>query len=79
MINQALNALRELLAPSNTNTTGHVVGASSGTYMVATKRGTHPYPAAPGVTPFVGQRVMLQNGLIVRVSGTNRPVPTFHV
>jgi|GEM_PF-3382509 len=79
MINQALNALRELLAPSTANVTGVITATASGQYSVATKRGTRHYPAAPGVAPKIGDRVLLQNGMISQVMGAGRDVPTFYV
>lgn len=79
MINQALIALRDLLAPANTDTTGLVTGVSAGQYHVATRRGTRPYSAAPGLAPQVGQRVALRSGIVARVIGAGKPVPTFYV
>jgi len=79
MINQALIALRDLLAPANTDTTGLVTGVSAGQYQVATRRGTRDYPAAPGLAPHVGQRVALRNGIVARVIGAGRAVPTYYV
>lgn len=79
MINQALAALRDLLAPSTANITGLITAASAGQYSVATKKGTRSYPAAPGLTPLVGQRVILQNGMISQVVSATEQAPTFYV
>lgn len=79
MINQALAALRDLLAPSAGAVTGQVTGVSAGQYLVATKKGTRPYPAAPGLAPQQGQRVVLQNGMISHIVGTDRAAPTYYV
>lgn len=79
MINQALVALREMLAPANGNVSGVVTLAFAGQYSVATKKGTRPYPAAPGLTPLVGQRVILQNGMITQVTGSSQSAPTYYV
>lgn len=76
---QALIALRQLLLPGNQDLQGVVLAAEGGRYNVATPRGAKPYPAAPGVSPLVDQRVVIQNGVIVQVIGANAGVPTFYV
>lgn len=78
-MNQALIALRELLNPSARELAGVVTAVQNGQYQVATKTGTRGYPAAPGVAPSVGQRVVIENGMVSRLVGAGRQVPTFFV
>lgn len=79
MINQALAALREILLPPGGASTGLVTAAAAGQYSVATKKGTRPYPAAPGLDPREGQRVVLEGGVIVRILGADTKVPVHYV
>lgn len=79
MMNQAILALREILMPGNSTITGEVVSEEQGQFDVATRKGRKRYPAAPGVTPRIGQRVTIQNGLIIQVAGAHAGVPTYYV
>ena len=79
MINQAILALREILMPGNQSLSGEVLAVDAGQFDVATKRGRKRYPAAPGVSPRVGQRVTIQNGVIIQVVGAHAGVPTYYV
>lgn len=76
---QALVALRQLLLPRDQNLAGVVLAVDAGRFTVATKNGAKAYPAAPGVTPLIDQRVVIQNGVIVQVVGAMAGVPTYHV
>lgn len=76
---QALVALRQLLVPASQDVRGVVLSVEAGRYTVATPRGAKAYPVAPGVSPLVDQRVVIQNGVIVQVVGANAGVPTYHV
>lgn len=76
---QALIALRQLLMPAAKDQQGVVTSADQGRYVVATSRGAKAYPAAPGITPNIGQRVTIQNGLIIQVVGAYAGVPTYYV
>lgn len=78
-MNQALIALRELLIPGGREMPGLVTAVAAGQYLVATKSGTRSYPAAAGVSAAPGQRVLIENGLVVRVLGARADVPVFHV
>lgn len=79
MMNQAIIALREILMPGNAAVTGEVVSVEQGQFDVATRKGRKRYPAAPGITPSIGQRVTIQNGLIIQVVGAHAGVPTYYV
>ena len=77
--NQVLLALRELLLPDSAGLGGEVVAINAGRYSVATRNGLREYDAAPGISPAVGSRVVIQNGSIVQVVGAKQAVPTFYV
>ncbi len=76
---QALVALRQLLLPRDQDLAGVVLSVDEGRYSVATRNGARPYPAAPGVSPMIDQRVIIQNGVIVKVVGAKQAVQTYYV
>lgn len=77
-MNHALLALRDLLVPG-TGQAGVVVSVSAGQCTVATRNGARTYPIAPGLVVAADQRVLVENGLVVRVLGARAEVPVLYV
>jgi hypothetical protein len=58
---------------------GEVTRYAEGLVHVATRDGIQAFPAAPGLTPTEGQRVVIRNNMVTGIIGAAQDVPTFYV